>query len=430
MNVALASLLVAEMLVFAAAATGRIATAWWIVVDGGAHQLALYTGVCAAIAILAFPLLGPLSDRRRKQDVLAMGALILTAESAMLLALAAHHELNLWFLIPVSFVGIAGTAITLPALQSIAAELTDASHVSTAIGWQRSAQSIGRIGGSAAGGIALSSAGIELAYLLQLFTILMCGVAFLVLRANSRHAKSSFTTTTTPWFPAIAQGFRIKWKIETERYWTLLAFAGNLFLIPITGLLLPAYVASNDFSPKWLAVSDIALGVGLLVAGLGGARLLGVRLGKGRAVIASLVSAGVLSVCIGMNLSPLVLPAAYFGIGFFACCVIVVGNAQRLLACPTQVRGTVASTNSMVAQIASTASSALAAILIANVGVGGAYLALGVCLALTGIAHALIPGFWALLSISPEAARDYYLKKHPTAFTPVPNRTTSVADKN
>jgi len=429
MNLTLASLLVAEMLVFGAAATGRIATAWWIVVDGGAQQLALYTGVCAAIAILAFPLLGPLSDRRRKQDVLLMGALILTAESALLLTLAAHHDLNLALLIPVSFVGIAGTAITLPALQSITAELTDASHVSTAIGWQRSAQSIGRIGGSAAGGIALSSAGIQLAYLLQLATILMCGVAFLVLRANSRRAKPLDTTTTTPWFRAIEQGFRIKWKIGTERYWTLLAFAGNMFLIPITGLLLPVYVASNDFSPKWLAVSDIALGGGLLVAGLGGARLLSVRLGKGHAVIASLVSAGVLSVSVGLSFSPLVLPAAYFGIGFFACCVIVIGNAQRLLACPSKFRGTVASTNSMVAQIASTVSSALAAILIANVGVSGAYLALGLCLALTGIAHGFIPGFWSLLSISPEAARDYYLREHPTAFTGVQNPTTSAADE-
>jgi hypothetical protein len=70
----LASLLLSDLLTILADMVGYITLPWWIVHQGGAHDLALYSVSIAITTIFAMPLLSPLGDRYAKRAQIVWGS--------------------------------------------------------------------------------------------------------------------------------------------------------------------------------------------------------------------------------------------------------------------------------------------------------------------------------------------------------------------
>lgn len=63
----LSTLLFSDLLTVLADMVGYITLPWWIVHQGGAHELAIYSVTIAIATIFAMPLLSPLGDRYAKR---------------------------------------------------------------------------------------------------------------------------------------------------------------------------------------------------------------------------------------------------------------------------------------------------------------------------------------------------------------------------
>ena len=115
--------LLSEFATLSALMLGNVTLGWWIALQGGAHDLAIYGSVVAAATLAAMPLLSPLGDRYPKKWLMAAGFMAMAAESVVLALLAQWHHYHLATIIACEIVGVAGIAIIFPCMQTIAAEL-------------------------------------------------------------------------------------------------------------------------------------------------------------------------------------------------------------------------------------------------------------------------------------------------------------------
>src|SRR4051812_11964354 len=77
-------LLGSDALMLLSMMVGQVALPWWIARSGGAHDLAVYGVVVAAMSFVALPLLSPLADRHPKRRLMVAGLLgFAVATSAM-----------------------------------------------------------------------------------------------------------------------------------------------------------------------------------------------------------------------------------------------------------------------------------------------------------------------------------------------------------
>jgi MFS family permease len=410
-------LLFVEGISVLSAMIGRLALAWWIVSEGGPAELALYTGFCAVVAVVAFPLVGGVTDRYRKGNLVAFGVASALIESVSMLAIAQLDHYSFILVSALSMLGILSSAATMPSLQVISAEIATPNRLVDVIGWQRTAQSAGRIGGSVAFGAAVTAGGVPLAFAVQASMLALSLAAALALAAKLPLGPRRSMTKEERWWRSMEEGLKAKWRIPTERYWTILAFLINLLIIPVLGLLIPVRVSSLGLAPLWLALIEVALSIGLLLAALGGARMLSSYLHRGTAFIMAVVLLGLTTAFAGLTSIPHVLTAAYVVIGFCIATIQVLGQSQRTLACPSNYRGRFASSNLMVAEVATICSSALAAALLLGLSKEHyLYILFGFGLVLTGLAFLRVPGFVELIGLPADQVEGLYARKFPAAF--------------
>ena len=88
------------------------------------------------------PLLSPLGDRYPEKWLMAADFIALAAESVVLASMAQHHHYHLLAIIGCEIVGVAGIAVILPCMQTIASELVSVDNVSVAISMQKGSVAI------------------------------------------------------------------------------------------------------------------------------------------------------------------------------------------------------------------------------------------------------------------------------------------------
>jgi len=405
-------LLVSDTLMVLSMMIHHVTVAWWIAEQGGAWHLSVYAGVLAAAAFVALPLLSPLGDRSSKRNLIAggLGVMLLQGLGLALMAGAGVYRLDAVLVLEV--VGIVAMSAIMPASLSIVAEILPAERLTEGLGWQKSAQAIGRLAGPVIGGVVLAVAGVAAAMWLL--------VAFLALATvlAARIVVPSRTGERAPvrWLADLRAGLVAKWKMPLERGWTSVSFCVMLFFGPAVGILIPLKVQSLGLSAAWLGACEAGVAAGILVGGLGGSVWLTRRVGRFRASVGCVFIEGLCMVAAGLAQSGPLLVVAFVFIGAAMTTVQMVGHTHRLLAMPPDFRARMTAVNIMVFQLAAIIGPALAGLGLSLWAIGPVYVAFGVCQCLLAFAYQQVPGYRTFLTMDHDQVLGHYVRTHPELF--------------
>jgi MFS family permease len=407
-------ILFSDALMLLALMIGHIAVPWWIVHQGGVHDLAIFAAIQAIASFIALPALSPLGDRYPKRNLIAGGLSCMLLEAVMMASMAqtGHYDLALACMLGV--VGVIAMAVIMPASLSIVADVLPAERLTDGLGFQKSAQALGRLAGPAVGGVVLAAAGTATALWLHAGLLLLacvCAARIDTPLSSLRHA------APRRWTDDLRAGLAAKWHIPMERGWTFVSFLVMIFFTPGIGMMVPIKIQSLHLTGAWFGACEAALSLGLLLGAMGGAVWLANRVGRFRASFGAILCEGVCLAIMGLTHSPMVLVGAFMLFGACVSTVQMVGQTHRMLAMPAEFRSRMTAVNMMVMQVGGILGPAIASAGLGVATIDGVYLAFGVALLCVGLGYTMVPGYREFLSLSHDDAKGHYARKHPHLFT-------------
>lgn len=406
-------LLVSDVLMLVALMISQVTMPWWIATQGGAPHLVLYVSVLSVVAFIALPLLSPLGDRVSKRVLMSAGLGLMTVQSVLLAVLAQMGIYRIEWIIVLMTIEIFATSVIMPASLTIAAELLAPEQLTEGVGYQKSAQALGRMIGPMLGGGLIAAVGISTSLWFNAVMLVVASVqaARIVLPpiAKAKH-------TVAQWITDLRAGLAAKWHIPMERGWTFVSFLVMIFFVPGTGMLVPLKVQSLGLSAAWLGACEAGLSLGMLVGSLGGSAWLARRVGRFRASFGSVLGEGVCLVVAGFTHQPWLMALALSGFGFCVATTQLVGHTHRTLAMPQDFRARMMAVNMMVMQLTAIIGPGLAGIGLANLPVDQVYMAFGGGLFLVGLGYTFVPGYKNFLNLPHAEAVGFYERLYPGLF--------------
>lgn len=419
-------LLISDALMLLALMVSHVAVPWWVAHEGGAHDLALYAGLLAAVSFIALPLLSPLGDRYSKRTLITVGMAAMLVESLAMAALAQAGIYQIALVTGLQFISVVAMAVILPASFSIVAELLPPEQLTEGLGYQKSAQAIGRLIGPVLGGAALAAAGT--AFALWLLAALMVPATLLASRIETppkpmrRHSRAA-------WMRDLRAGLAAKWQIPLERGWSFVSFLVMVFFVPGVGMLVPLKVQSLGLSGAWLGACEAGLSAGMLLGSLGLSSRLAERVGRFNASFGSILGEGICLMVMGATHLPWLMVLAFAGFGFCIATVTMVGHTHRMLAMPPDFRARMTSVNMMVMQVAGMLGPGLAGLSLTGLHVDQVYLLFGLGLFVVGLGYTRVPGYRQFLNLPHDQAQGLYAREHPRLFATFPDSVNLAPDR-
>ncbi|MBX3622685.1 MAG: MFS transporter [Rhizobacter sp.] len=406
-------LLASDLLMILALMVGHVTVPWWIAHEGGASHLALYAATMAGVSFFALPLLSPLGDRVSKRLLITAGLAATLVESLSLAMLATLGQYRIEWIVMLGTIQMVAMAVITPVSLSIAAELLPPEQLNEGLGYQRSAQAVGRLVGPVAGGALLAATGTAAAlWANAALLVLACVLALRIeVPAATRGVRSAGR-----WLADLRAGLAAKWHIPTERGWTFVSFLVMIFFVPGIGMLVPLKVQSLGLSGAWLGACEAGLSVGLLAGSLGGSLWVAERVGRFRASTGAILGEGIALALLGWTHRPLLLVVLLTVVGGCVATVQAVGHTHRMLAMPQAFRARMTAVNMMVIQVAAVLGPGLAGVALAAWHVDEVYVACGVGLFVVGLGYRRVPGYRQFLGLSHAEAAGYYGREYPALF--------------
>ena len=203
---------------------GQVALPWWIAQSGGAHDLAVYGVVVAAMSFVAMPLLSPFADRHSKRSLMVVGLLGLGIAASAMAAFASLSHYRLDVVIAIETITVLAGALVMPAINSIVTELVPPAGLSQALGLQQTAQASGRLVGPGARrrGAGRGRHGAH-AVAGRPAAVRRRALATRLPRPD-RAAASAGRAVAGP--TEVRVGLRVNWAIPIERGWVICNFVG------------------------------------------------------------------------------------------------------------------------------------------------------------------------------------------------------------
>lgn len=409
-------LIVSDVLMLLAMNVGFVALPWWVARDGGAHDLALYAAILSGVSFFAMPLLSPLGDRYSKRLLVAGGLAAMLVESLCKAALAQAGAYHIEWLILLGVIQMVAMAVILPVSFSIVAELLPAEQLSEGLGYQRSAQALGRLMGPVVGGAVLAAGSVAGALWVNAALLALACVLSLRIVVPPHVA---VPRTAAQWLADLRQGLAAKWKIPVERGWTFVSFLVMIFFVPGIGMLVPLKVQSLGLSGGWLGACEAGLSIGMLLGALGGSQWIAEAVGRFRASVGAIFCEGLSLGLMGFTHQPVVLVVAMTMVGLSIATVQTVGHTHRMLAMPQAFRARMTAVNLTVMQVAGILGPGLAGLGLASFHIDEVYVAFGVGLFLVGAGYLRVPGYREFLNLPHDAATGFYARQHPELFPEV-----------
>jgi len=405
-------LLMSDALTLLALMVGQVALPWWIASEGGAHDLALYSIVTSAFAIVAMPLLSPLGDRIPKRRLMQFALVAFATAAVGFAVMATAGRYHLFLLIALGGVPVLAMAAQLPAVSSFVAELVAPVSLARALGLQQSAQATGRMVGPAIGGFVLGLAGTAAA--LWLHAALLVGAA---LTARRLPLGTPPRRTGRAWREDLMAGMNANWRIPLERGWILVNFLSWIFLFPTFTMLVPLKVQSLGLSGTWLGLCEAGLSLGMLLGSLGGSAWMIARFGRYATRVGAAVVQGLALAVAGLTSSGPWLVACFGVAGLMNAAMVLVGLTHRMLARPQAYRARMVAGAVTTTHIASMIGPALAGVALLHAHVGAVFLGFGLVGAFAALGLAVVPGFRAFMALDHEAVDNFYQRNFPQAFS-------------
>ena len=405
-------LLLCDLLTVLAFSTGNVAISWWIVTKGGSADLSLFGVISSLVMLIALPLLSAVGDRHAKSRLMAFGLLSSVASGVGLAAMASLDVYRIEWLILVSMIELVAFAAVLPAMSNIAADLVPTDRLADALSLQKSCQSIGNLAGPVLGGavVALNSVSLGLwLYVAMLLTAVIAAFAI----PGSAIAKDSKRGS---WSAEVRAGLIAKWKIPTERGWSLFSFLSNVFFTPALGMLLPLKVHALDLDASWLGATEAAFGLGMLIGAFWGASSLIAMLGRFRAIMCSMVIESFAMILVALTSQGWLLAVGFGFAGFFLAITQLVGQTHRMLAVPDDFRVRFSAVNIMLFQVSAMVGPALAGVALGMLDVSVVYCCFAVALLVIALGYPMVPAIREFLKLDHSSVKGWYRTTHPEAF--------------
>ncbi|MDW5417146.1 MFS transporter [Iodobacter sp. CM08] len=410
-------LLLNDILAVLSLTTGNVAISWWIVTTGGAADLSIF-GISAALTmLLALPLLSAHGDRFPKSRIMAWGLLAAAITALGLALMASLGYYRIWPIILVYSIDVIAFSMVLPAVSSIAADLTPPDRLSDALSLQKSAQSLGRLAGPVVGGaiVALSNVAFALwVYTALLFIAALSAFAIAPIKPASKQSGH--------WSAEVRAGLTAKWKIPIDRNWTIYAFFCMAFLSPALGMLLPLKVHSLHLGANWLGATEAALGLGMLLGAFWGAAKVIHWQGRFKASLLAISTVALCLIGVALSQQGWMLTLGFGITGFVMSISQLVGQTHRQLAVPDHFRSRFSSVNFMVMNLSAMLGPAIAGAALGVFEVSTVYAAFGFALLLVSISFPLVPGIQHFLSLDHNEVKGWYGKQHPELFGLAPQK--------
>jgi MFS family permease len=412
-------LLTSDMLMMLAIMVGQVAVPWWIAHEGGARHLALYVGVLAVGSFFALPLLSPLGDRKSKRMLITLSLAAMSIESLSQASLAQAGIYRIEWIMGLGLIQVVSMAIIMPVTFSIVAELLPPEDLTEGLGFQRSAQAIGRLMGPVIGGAVLAAASIPAALWTSAALLLAASaLASRIVVPPLAHVQR----TVSQWLADLRAGLAAKWHIPMERGWTFVSFLVMIFFVPGIGMMVPLKVQSLGLSAAWLGACEAGLSIGLLLGALGGSGWVAQRTGRFRASVGAIFCEGLSLAVMGFTHQPVVMVAALLMVGVSISTVQMVGHTHRMLAMPQDFRARMTAVNMMVMQVAAVLGPGLAGVGLATLHIDRVYMAFGAGLFLVGVGYLRVPGYREFLDMPHDEATGLYARRYPRLFGGAPGR--------
>lgn len=408
------ALLRVELFCTCATALGHSAMLLWLSQHATAAGLVTYGALLAATTLLGMPVLSPLGDRIQKPVLIRLG------HGGLLVLAALQCAIACWCAEPVAPLTVIGMLATLaqamaqPAQQAWLPDLLPATQLADAIRRRRGLQALGSLTGPVLAGAAVSWGSPLAGLVLHAFLSAVCTAAALLLRSPAPPAPSR--PSPTPWLQLLRAGWRAKWHVQVDRWWTLSGALMMMFYSPAVGLLLPLRLNALQAPTAWFGLCQGSLAAGVLFGVLGASETLIRRLGRHRAMILAVVVCGVcicgMSVCTG----PASLAALLALMGACTSITQLTGQTVRALAVPDDFRARMTAAQLTVTSLAGTAAPMVAGAMLQRWPIGTVYALQGVAFLVAGLLLLVVPGLRTLLSLSASEAVGWYERRYPEAF--------------
>ncbi len=392
---------------------GQVALPWWIAQSGGAHDLAVYGVLVAAMSFVALPLLSPFADRHAKRSLMAVGLLVFGVATGAMAAFASLSHYRLGVVIGIETIAVLATALIMPATNSIVTELVPPAGLSRALGQQQTAQASGRLVGPALAGAVLAAVGT--ARTLWLGATLLLAAAALATRLP-RPPRDAPARPRGRWVDEFRIGMRVNWAIPIERGWVLCNFVCAVFMMPGVMMLVPLKVQSLGLSAAWLGGCEAALSLGMLLGSLGPAAWWARAQGRFATRVSGAVLGGLALALAGWTADRHVLVACFAVAGVCNAATTLVGKTHRMLARPLAFRARMSAAAIMTVQVSQTLGPALAGIALVHWSVRGVYVAFGLLSAVAALGFFLVPGFRAFMALEHDEVDNWYGRMYPQVF--------------
>ncbi len=431
------ALLTLELFSASASGLGQTAVLAWLAARGGPGALVTFSAWLAVTTLVGLPALSPLGDRFAKARLMRWGYLGL-----MLLALAQGllawvGLLSLRTLVLTGALGAVAQAVIQPAQAALLPERVPPDELSRAIRLRRGWQAVGGLSGPLLTGLALACGPMEAAMVLHAAVAAMAAVASLAVLAaiaalapdgavaSTSGATSSTGLTTTGltptghrrrWLDLVRAGWRAKWRVRVDRWWTICGALMMVFYGPAVGLLLPLRLQALHASTAWLGLCQAALAVGVLIGVLGAAERLIQRLGRHRAMMAAVVVCGLCLCALSACGHPALMAGLLALVGACTSITQLTGQTLRALAIPEDFRSRMAAAQLTITSLAATAAPMLAGGMLLQWRVETVYALQGAAFLGAGLMLLAVPGLRRLLGLSPADAVGWYERQYPQAF--------------
>ena len=415
------SLLASDVLMLLSMMVNHVVLPWRIAHQGGAGHLAIYAATLAAVSFFALPLLSPLGDRHSKRTLMTVGLAAMLLESLLQAGMAQAEFYRIEWIVALGVIDTVARAVIMPVSFSIVAELLPAEHLTEGLGYQRSAQAVGRLIGPVVAGAILAASGTATAlWVNAAFLTVACLLAWRVVVPP----RDASVRSAAQWMHDLRAGLAAKWKIPTERGWTFVSFLVMIFFVPGIGMLVPLKVQSLGLSGAWLGACEAGLSVGMLVGSLGGSMWVAKRVGRFRASTSAILGEGMLLTVLGFTHQPWLMVVALTMVGGCIATVQTVGHTHRMLAMPQDFRARMTAVNMMVMQVAGILGPGIAGIGLAVFHVDQVYAAFGAGLFLVGLGYRRVPGYRRFLDMPHDEAAGFYAREHPALFSAGPTSSS------
>jgi MFS family permease len=404
-------LLLSDALTLLAMMVGQVALPWWVATAGGARDLATYSVVTSAFAVLAMPIMSPVGDRIAKRRLISTALLALALASASVATLSTAGAYDLQTIAMIGLVPALAMAALTPAVSSFVTELVEPARLAHAFSLQQSAQATGRFIGPALGGLLLGMAGISPS--LWLGSMLLLCAAW---TARQLPAGVTPPQTRRSWREDLAAGMTANWRVPIERGWITVNFASWIFLFPAFTMLVPVKIQSMGLSGTWFGLCEAGLSIGMLLGALGCSAWCVARVGRYRARVGAAVLQGVALACAGATDTGPCLVACFVAAGFLEATIALVGQTHRMLARPQAYRARMVAGAVMTTYVAGSIGPALAGAALLHFDVREVFMAFGMLGAVAAFCLVAVPGVRAFMALDHESVADYYRRHFPEAF--------------